>query len=246
MLLGGLRIVGFAVGGFFVGVVVFNYLVMPSLIGHGAEVQVPDLIGRTLEQAAAILQEEGLELGGREPRFSSVYPDGFVVDQSPEPLAKVKAGHAIQVAISFGREGLVIPDLRGEPYREAQVSLSRTGLRLGRQAHTHHEQVAKDRIVTSAPEAGTLVAPGTAVDLLVSLGPRPVSFLVPELRGRQLTDVRAFFERSGIRLVAVPAEGDYSAPPGEIVGQRPAAGGRIRPQDVIEVDVSASGRGRWR
>jgi serine/threonine-protein kinase len=119
-------------------------------------------------------------------------------------------------------------------------------LRLGRQSHAHSTEVTKGHILATAPERGTLAAPGTVVDLLVSRGPRPIAFLVPDFRGRQIADVRAFLDRSGIRLVEVPAEGDYAAPPGEVVGQRPAPGGRIRPQDVIEVDVSAAGRGRWR
>jgi serine/threonine-protein kinase len=240
-----LKILGFAVGGFFVGVTAFNYLVMPGLTGHGAEAQVPDLVGRTLSQTKAILAEEGLRLGQQTRQFSSVYPDGYVVSQTPEALTTVKSGQEVDVGISFGRGGLVIPDLTGEPYRQAQVTLTRTGLRLGRLSHTYSKAVDKDRIAATAPEPGTLAEPGTSVDLLVSRGPSPVAFLVPDFRGRHVSEVRSFLDRSDIRLVEVPVEGDYDAPPGVVVSQRPAAGGRIRPQDVIEVDVSAEGRGRW-
>ena len=246
LLLAGLRLFGIMVGSLFAGVAVFNYLIMPQLTGHGSDVQVPDLIGRTVKNAAAILREEGLRLGPQTEQFSSVYPDGYIVAQNPEPLGNVKPGNEVSVAISFGREGLIIPDLREVPYREAQVSLSRSGLRLGRISHANSSLTGKDRILATSPESGALAAPGSVVDLLVSRGPRAVAFLVPDLKGRHISEVRAFFERSGIRLVEVPSEGDYAASPGEVVGQRPAAGGRIRPQDVLEVDVAAAGRGGWR
>ncbi len=195
LLMVGLRLFGFAVGGLFVGVTVFNYVIMPQLTGHGSDVQVPDLLGRTVANAGAILDEEGLRLGPRTEQFSSIYPDGYIVSQNPEPLTSVKPGHEVGVAISFGREGLIIPNLSGTGYREAQVSLSRSGLRLGRISHAFSDRIDKDRILASTPEPGTLAAPGSAVNLLVSRGPRPVSFLVPDLKGRHIAEVRVFFER---------------------------------------------------
>jgi len=241
-----LRLLVLAGGGLLIGIAAFDFVLMPQLTGRGQEVQVPDLIGRSVANASQVLEEEGLVLGEVGEEFSSIYPDGYVVTQSPEPLTKVKRGQAVNVRASFGREGLVVPDVRGDPYRQAQVSLSRSGFRMGSISHAYSTQVAKGAVMATAPESGAMAGPGDDVDLLISLGAPPVSFVVPNLRGRTIEEVRAFFDRTGIRLVEVPAEGNVDAPPGTIVGQRPLTGRRIRPSDVIEVDVAAEGRGRWR
>ncbi len=237
------QIVGLCLVGFLAGGWIFNAVVMPGLTGRGAGTQVPDLIGRRLADAEHILREERLERAEELRReFSAVYPDGYVIDQDPEPLTRVKRGAGVQLVVSFGREGMVVPDVRGASYRDAQVSLSRAGLRLGRLSHAHAE-VQRQQVVATTPEAGALTSPGARVDVLVSLGPPVSAFVAPDLRGYHIEEAHAFFDRSGIRLMEVPVE-EPGVKTGEIVGQRPLPGRRIRPNDVIEVDVAGGARRR--
>jgi serine/threonine-protein kinase len=240
-----LGLVGLAVAGFVIGLILFNYVVMPRLLGHGDEVQVPDVVGRTLANARKMLEDEKLQVGGVTEQWSGVYPDGYVIGQIPAALSQVKHGREIRLTVSVGQEGQEVPDLAGVGYRDAQVALARAGLRVGRLAHTYSEMVPKDGVIATDPERATKVEPGARIDLLVSLGPSGVTFLLPDLRRRTVEDVRKFFARSGIRVVERPRE-VYGATPGEVLEQNPAAGYRIRPGELVEVTVSSAGRGEWR
>ena len=234
-----------AAAGFGLGFLLFDSVLMPRLLGHGDEVAVPDIVGRTLAAARSMLEEEGLAAGAIEEGWSGVYPDGYVIAQAPPALSQVKRGREVKLTVSIGREGQEVPDLVGAGYREAQVALARAGLRVGRLAYSYSPAVAKDAVAATDPEPRTQVEPGSRIDLLVSLGPRPDTYLLPDLRGRPVEEVRAFFARAGIRVVERPRE-SHGAPPGQVLEQAPAAGHRIRSGELLEVVVASPGRGGWR
>jgi serine/threonine-protein kinase len=239
------RLVVLAVLGFFLGLALFNYVVMPRLLGHGDEVQVPDVVGRALANAREMLEDERLKVGAVTEQWSGVYPDGYVIGQVPAALTRVKQGREVRLVVSVGSEGQEVPDLSGVGYRDAQVSLARSGLRVGGIAYVYSEIVAKDGVIATEPERGAKVEPGARVDLLVSLGPLAPTFLLPDLRRHTIEDVRGFFARSGIRVVERPRE-VYGVPAGEVIEQSPPPGYRIRPGELVEVAVSSPGRGEWR
>ena len=239
-----LKLAGLAVGGFFLGVILFNGVVMPRLLGHGNDVQVPDVVGRSLASAREVIAEHGLAVGSVNEHWSRVYPEGFVTAQTPAPQTAVKRGRELELTVSIGSEGQAVPDLTSVGYREAQVAIARAGLRVGQLVYTHSDRVAKDAVMASDPEVNTQVEPGARIDLLVSLGPPPPTFVLPNLYGHRVDDVRAFLSRAGIRLVERQRAAS-DAEPGTVIEQSPPAGYRIRNGELVEVAV-AEGQGGWR
>ncbi len=240
----GLRFALLAAAGFVIGVVAFNYVIMPVLLGHGDEVQVPDVVGRSTASAQHVLESEGLRLGQIIEEWSASFPDGIVTDQDPPAMSRVKSGREVRITVSIGSEGQEVPDLSGADMREAQVMLAKAGLRAGRVATAHSETADKDAVITSDPPPASHVEPQSRVDLLVSLGPLPVTYLVPDLRGRHVEEVSSLLERSGIRLTT-RTRGAPDASAGEILEQQPPPGYRIQSGELLEL-VVASGRGGWR
>jgi serine/threonine-protein kinase len=149
------------------------------------------------------------------------------------------------LTVSVGKAGQEVPDLTGVSYRDAQVTLARAGLRVGRLVHTYSETVPKDAVVATDPERNSRVEPGARVDFLVSLGTRSPLFLLPNLVNRPVSEVRAFFTRSGIRLVERQRE-TFGVPAGQVLEQTPPPGSRIRTGELVEVAVSSPERGDWR
>ncbi len=240
----GLRLAAQAAAGFVVGIGLFNYVVMPLLLGHGDDLQVPDVVGRPLAGARHVLEAEGLRVGHVVEQWSGDYPDGLVTDQDPPAMSRVKAGREVRLTVSIGSKGQEVPDLTGTDAREAQVRLARGGLRAGRIALAQSETVDKNAVIATDPPARSRVEAGSRVDLLVSMGPRPVTYLLPDLRGRHVDEVRSLLERAGIRTTARSRDARAAAP-GEILEQQPPPGYRIRSGDLLEL-VVASGRGDWR
>jgi serine/threonine-protein kinase len=237
LLSSGLKLAGLAVAGFALGVVLFNSVVMPRLLGHGDEVAMPDLVGRSLSSAKEMIAEHGLELGPVSEQWSRIYPDGFVMTQAPAAQTAVKRGREVRLTISIGKGGQAVPDLVGTGYRDAQVTLARSGLRVGELAYAPSERVPKDDVLASDPEPETQVEPGARIDLLVSLGAPAATYVLPSLRGHPVETVRSFLGRSGIRLLERQrsASGVES---GIVLEQSPPAGYRIRSGEMVEVTVS--------
>ena len=72
---------------------------------------------------------------------------------------------------------------------------------------------------------------GTVVNLLVSLGPRPQSYLLPDLIGKDVQDVARGLREEGF-LVEV-REGGPKQRPGLVSAQEPASGHRVSPRDSV-------------
>jgi serine/threonine-protein kinase len=194
--------------------------------------------------ARQVLEAEGLRIGHVVEQWSGEYPDGFVTQQDPPAMSRVKPGREVRLTVSIGSAGQEVPDLSGTDSREAQVRLARGGLRAGRLVLAYSETVGKDEVIASDPPARSRVEPGSRVDLLVSLGAEPVTYLIPDLRGRHVDEVRSLLERSGIRLTSRTRDARAAAP-GEILEQQPPPGYRIRGGELVELTI-ASGRGGWR
>jgi eukaryotic-like serine/threonine-protein kinase len=67
-------------------------------------VSIPDLRGKTEQEAFALLAAAGLQLGTRTEVFDPIIPTGSVVSQEPGPGIVVNQGTAISYAVSKGPE----------------------------------------------------------------------------------------------------------------------------------------------
>lgn len=215
----------------FGGFLVMNLVLMPSFTHQGAEVQVPEVTGRSEVEAERALAVEGLKLSKISEQWSPDVPRGFVISQDPEAGGVVKRGRRISVIVSLGAQGTSVPLLEGSSARQAQLLLEGAGLRSGRVAKVYTEDTGKDLVVASDPPGETLVEQGTVVNLLVSLGPRPRSFLLPDLSGRDADDVARSFRDEGFPVVV--REGGPKQKAGLISAQEPSPGHRVSPRDSI-------------
>lgn len=76
-------------------------------ISKGAEqklVKVPNVTNMPLDEAEALLNENGLELGEVSSDFSSVYEEGYVINQGTVKDKEVLEGTEIDVTVSLGEE----------------------------------------------------------------------------------------------------------------------------------------------
>src|SRR5438552_5838373 len=95
------------------------------------DVQVPDLKGRTTNEATAVAANVGLLLKVDESRR----PDpkiaaGRVVAQEPAPGAVSRTQRTLRVWLSAGQRASIVPRLVGETERAAQLRITQEGLTL--------------------------------------------------------------------------------------------------------------------
>jgi serine/threonine-protein kinase len=136
------------------------------------EVRVPEIEGKTLEQARQMLQERGLTLSEKRV-FSDKVPLDIVINTEPEPGRKVKQGRVIQATISNGAELVRVPDIMGMAVEAAKRLLTEQGFKIGKVEQQHHEIAARGEVIAQSVRAGESVPKGTEMSLVVSQGPKP-------------------------------------------------------------------------
>jgi beta-lactam-binding protein with PASTA domain len=201
-------------------------------------VDVPDWVGHAREDAVAQAQSLGLAFEVGELRHDSAVAVDRIIQQEPAAGSQVRRGRTIRVVVSLGGETLTVPSLIGQPARQAELELRRVGLTPGWETHIHDDDVPASRVIDEAPAAGVLSVSGERVHRLVSDGPRPRRFVMPDLRGRTLQDAQEWITLCGFRsrpVRHVPSEGKR---PGTIVGQLPLSGFPIAPRDIVELTVA--------
>jgi serine/threonine-protein kinase len=98
-------------------------------------------------------------------------------------------------------------------------------------ARVYTDETSKDLVVASDPPGETLVEQGTVVNLLVSLGPRPQNYLLPDLTGRGIDDVARSLREEGFPVQV--REGGPKQKAGLVSDQQPSPGHRVSPRDSI-------------
>ncbi len=225
-------------GAFLVGIVMFDLIIMPSLVGRGAAAIVPAIEGMSVKQAEEVCRKERLGLGVTGRRNSDEIPEGYIITQNPRQGEGLKVGRTIKVIVSSGRRMEKVPELSGKTLREAELLLESSGLGKGRTVRIYAEGKGQPSVITTSPPAASAVPPGTNVDVLVAMHGEPRAYLMPDLAGRDFPFVRERLERLGfnvVRVVAKRAEGRF---PNTILSQNPAAGAKIKEGDTIELVVS--------
>jgi beta-lactam-binding protein with PASTA domain len=163
---------------FLIGYLIATRLVFPPPQVGSAGVAVPDLVGRSAEEAQRTLVAAGLgELQATELPHPSA-PNGQIVAQSPLPGQQLRSGTPVQVALSAGRPRGIVPDLQGFSVERAELMLHRSGFSGARVEE--ESPMAAGRVLRTDPAAGVELVLPASVTLVVSSGPPPPDPLPPE------------------------------------------------------------------
>ena len=142
------------------------------------EVEVPDLVGKTEQEAAIALENEELELGTVTKVTDSKQPADVVVYQSVQAGETVKAGTKVDIMINEKEAEpevvtVAVPTLTGKTLEEAKKALTNAGLQVGTINKVTSDEYYNNYVIGQGTAAGTSVSEGTAVALTVSTGPGP-------------------------------------------------------------------------
>jgi eukaryotic-like serine/threonine-protein kinase len=204
---------------------------------QGREVAMPNVVGIHAAQAQQILAQRGIGIRVEDRLYSSL-PVDAVVRQSPQANMEVKVGQNAHVVLSLGPQKVTIPGLENISVRAAQIEMLREGLQLGEVSSAHLPGYPEDVVIEQDPAAGTTHVTSPHVNLLVSLGPPPPSYVMPALIGLPAAEAESKLNLAGLKvaklaLVIVP-DGVHGA----VIDQTPARGQRVDADTPIELQVA--------
>jgi beta-lactam-binding protein with PASTA domain len=170
---------------------------------HAREVPIPDLSGLTVAQASAAALHSGLDLNIEDKFYSRTVPAGRILSQSPAAGSRVRKGWPIRVTESLGPQQVTIPDVVGDPVREASLDLRKASLDLGTLAHMDAPGDT-DMVLsqTPPPDAGV---DQPRVNLLLSAQGAGASdsFAMPSFVGMSWPSANRAAVALGLRVAAV-------------------------------------------
>jgi hypothetical protein len=143
-----------------------------------AQVQVPNLVGKTFDEARQAAFEAGLTVEQADFVQSSA-EFGTVISQDPPEGALVISGSKVSLTMAISQQLTTVPDLRLKTESEALNLIAQAGLAIGTRTEAFDSIVPAGSIVSQAPTAGQAVAPQTRVDYVVSKGTEPTPTPAP-------------------------------------------------------------------
>lgn len=223
------------IGGLFATFFVFFGLSMRVAL-RSREVQVPQLVGRTVNDATQILADQGLGLRVDDTRRpNEKIPAGRITQQDPPAGVQARQQRTIRVWVSSGPRSTTIPELVGQTERTARIRLEQDGLQVSSISEFRSADYTADSVVAQDPPASTR-AP--AVALLINRGEQATMYVMPDVIGMDGERVATALRSRGFRIAIVGSQPYPDVPAGTIVRQQPAGGFQLALSDAISLEVS--------
>jgi serine/threonine-protein kinase len=146
----------------------------------------------------------------------------------------------IVVYVSSGKTKVVVPSLAGMTEAEAKLALETGKLTLGTIVEGNSATVEAGKVLSSDPVAGSQVAEGTVVNLLISNG----KVMVPDVVGKSISEAIRLLSAPDVALVVEksslePCE-NGAEPLGVVVTQQSVPAGLVEAGSVITIYVSCT------
>ncbi|MBQ7583178.1 MAG: serine/threonine protein kinase [Lachnospiraceae bacterium] len=197
-----------------------------------------DVRGQSFEAAKKALEELGFVVQASYESSDSV-ESGLVIAQDPVPGSRIPAGYTVVLQVSSGTGNIEVPNLVGNPSAEAKVALENMGLNI-QLTEGRSDTVPQGSVVSQTPEAGTMVAPGTTVLVVVSTGSSGTDAgteeetdgrtAVPNLIGLTETEAKTALTASGLSWSSITEEYSTAVAEGRVISQS------VEPDTLVEKD----------
>ena len=235
-----------AVGAIIIFLAGIGYFLWVSFLGPLLNPEIPlyttpSVVGMTLEEAQndnAVL-ENGFTVEVEKTVEDDQYPEGEIIDQSPDANTQVQSGErTIKVTVSGGSASdIKMDDYENRRLDEVRTLLESKGIvvKVEEQAS---EEVTKDYIISQSPEEGTALKAGDEVTLVVSTGPDLQPITIIDLRGQPLEEAKKWLEKMDL-ILGTPVEVyDDVQPVGYVVSQDKEPSTEVLPKTIVNLTVS--------
>src|SRR5581483_10522319 len=198
----------------------------------GADVTVPTVIGKSQDDATAVLKQQGLDV-----KVANVDNDaaaGQVVDQDPKPEAKAHKGDTVTISVSKGPPQVALPDVVGKNIDDANNDLEQLGLTVVQRAQNSDRP--QGEVLAQDPQPGTQVAKNSTVTLTVSSGTGQVT--VPNVVGQDAGTAGATLGTAGFK-VSTRTQASDTVQAGLVISTNPPGGAKANKGSTVTMIVSS-------
>lgn len=197
--------------------------------------EVPLLVGKSITEAAELLNKRKLFLSIKGKYYHDEIPEGYIIEQKTEPGERIQVGTEVDVSVSKGHELYSMPSFEGQILEDAKLTLINLDMQIKKVTRVHSDSVSKGVIIAQRPLPGNISS--NEINFLVSLGPYKVSYRCPSFVDMTIDDAGILAEELGIKLI----EKERGS---RVIFQKPEAGALINKGDSVEIKLGR-GWGMW-
>jgi serine/threonine-protein kinase len=198
------------------------------------EVTVPDLSGKTPEQARSELEKLNLKYDRGDDAFSADIASGRVCSQEPPAGETLEEGQTVVVHISKGKETGVVPDVKGMSEAEAIGSIEAAGFKVGYTDPEYDDRTAGS-VIRQSPTAASTADKGTTVTITLSAGPQLVT--VPELTGLTREQATSKLAELNLFIRFENKVTEQAVQIDKVVAQDPSVGASVAKSSTVTVYI---------
>ena len=197
-----------------------------------AQVEVPDLLGMTEEEAKAALEEAGLGYKNIGTASSDTYEEGTVMDQSVNAGKEVDENTTIKVTFSSGPGDTDIPDVTGMTESAAISALKAAGFKYSTD-YEYSDTVESGKVISYSPTGEG--QEGDTITIVVSQGQETVQ--VPDVAGQSQSAAESALSNVGLSASVTTAYSD-TVSEGTVISQGTSAGSYVTKGSTVSIVVS--------
>lgn len=230
-------ILGGVAAAFAVACLIFVGVLVYSSSSTKGFVQVPDVVGMTVEEAEKKYPDYTFEIEAEAP--SNEYEADIIIAQSPRKNGKFNPKKtSIKVTVSTGTEMIKVPDVVNYESNVAQSKLTKSGFTVTIET-MESSTVAEGYVISTDPEAGTEVEPYSTIVMVVSSGNGDSDKVsVPDVTNTDLEGATTLLEKYGLKVGSVSYEESDSAE-GVVIKQSVAKNTSVDKGTKVDLVISS-------
>ena len=206
-------------------------------VGRAKDVKLPNLVGKTIEEAEQELNKSKLKIEKKE-EFNSEIEAGKIISQNPPFIENytVKENSTVEVVVSKGTEMTKVPKIIGMEYEEAEEEIKKYNLQ-AEKIDKVSKTVEKGIVIEQEPAENTEIKVGEKVKIYVSCGNGLKQIVTQYVIGKTEKDAKELLTKDGLEVEVVNEE-DTTKENGIVLKQSIEAGKTVDEGTKIIITVN--------
>ena len=225
------------IGAILLFAIAFGGTALVSKLVINKEVDLPNFVGMTKENAQAQADKIKIKLEFEE-EYSSDVEEGKIISQNPEYKEnyKIKEKSTVSLKISKGTELVKVPKVTGMEKEEAIKALEDLGLKVEIKEETS-KKVEEGYVINQDIAENKEINVGDTVTITVSTGTGITQVSVPSVTGKTENESRTTLESAKLK-VTVNYEEDSSKTEGIVLKQNVESGKKVDEGTTVTITVN--------
>lgn len=169
-----------------------------GIVVQSGQFPMPNLVGMTWDEAMALYGDEQYMILVPQEEWNEIVQGEIFEQQYPEGRP-VKVGTTVNVKVSKGRKQVEIQDFRNHTLASAEQQLRKDGFEVSK-TYMEDEEIPADYVISTSPEAHTMLPQGSTVVLVVSLGPSQKSVQIQNMVGMPLSEAKRICDEQHLNV----------------------------------------------